>query len=87
MSGLVLAHGHQRRLVDDDVGGLEDRVGEQTVVDVIGLEPLLLLVGRRPLEPADRRDRHQQPGQLGVFRAMALDEQRAAIRIQAQRQQ
>ncbi|MGA7311496.1 MAG: hypothetical protein WBX05_21375, partial [Pseudolabrys sp.] len=49
---LVLAHRHQRRLVDDDVGGLQDRIGEQPVVDVVGLAPLLLLVRRRALEPA-----------------------------------
>ena len=34
---LVLADRHERRLVDDDVGGLQDRVGEQAVVDVVGL--------------------------------------------------
>ena len=66
---LVLADRHERRLVDDDVGGLQDRVGEQAVVDVVGLVALLLLVGRRPLQPADRRDRREQPGELGVPRA------------------
>ena len=37
VGGLVLADRDQRRLVDDDVGGLQDRVGEQPVVDVVGL--------------------------------------------------
>ena len=40
---LVLAHRDERRLVDDDVGGLEDRVGEQPVVDVVGLVALFSL--------------------------------------------
>ena len=68
MGRLVLADRHERRLVDDDVGGLQDRVGQQAVVDVIGLVLLLLLVRRRALEPADRRDRREQPGELGVLR-------------------
>ena len=37
VGGLVLADRHERRLVDDDVGGLQDRVREQAVVDVVGL--------------------------------------------------
>ena len=84
---LVLADRHQRRLVDDDVGRLQDRVGQQAVVDVVGLVGLLLLVGRRPLEPADRRDRRQQPGELGVLGPVALDEQRAAFGIEAEGEQ
>ena len=48
---------------------------------------LLLLVGRRPLQPADGRDRRQQPGELGVLRAMALDEQRAAVRVEPEGEQ
>ena len=48
---------------------------------------LLLLVGRRPLEPADRRDRREQPGELGVLRAVALDEQRAALRVEPEGEQ
>ena len=51
---LVLADRYPRCLVDDDVRGLQDRVGEQGVVDVVGLLELLLLVGRRAFEPAHR---------------------------------
>ena len=57
------------------------------MVDVVGLVELLLLVRRRPLEPAHRRDRRQQPHQLGVLRPVALDEQRAALGVEAERQQ
>ena len=84
---LVLADRHERRLVDDDVGGLQDRVGEQPVVDVVGLVALLLLVGRRPLEPAHRRHGREQPDELGVLGAVALDEQRAALGVEAQGEQ
>ena len=87
VGGLVLADRHERRLVDDDVGGLQDRIGEQAVVDVVGLAALLLLVRRRALEPAHRRDRREQPGQLGDLGTMALDEQRAAFRIEAEGQE
>ena len=48
---------------------------------------LLLLVRRGALEPADRRDRREQPGQLGHLGPVALDEQRAAVRIEAEGQQ
>ncbi len=84
---LVPPDRHERRLVDDDVGRLEDRVGQQPVVDVVGLELLLLLVGRRPLEPAHRGHRAQQPGQLGVLGPVALDEQRAVLGIEPEGQQ
>ena len=59
VGGLVPADRHERRLVDDDVGRLQDGVGQQAVVDVVGLLLDLLLVGRRPLQPADRRDRRR----------------------------
>ena len=85
--GLVLADRHQRRLVDDDVAGLQDRVRQQPVVDVVRLALLLLLVCRRPLQPADRRDRGEQPGELGVLGPVALDEQRAALGVEAEREE
>ena len=84
---LVLADRHERRLVDDDVGRLQDGVGEQAVVDVVGLLLALLLVGRRPLEPADRGHRGEQPGELGHLGPVTLDEQRAAVGIEAEREQ
>src|SRR6185369_1042498 len=82
VGGLVLADRDAVGAVDDDVGGLQDRVGEQRVVDVVGLLLLLLLVGRRPLDPADRRDGREQPGQLRVLGAVALDEERALRRVE-----
>ncbi len=57
------------------------------MVDVVGLLLALLLVRRRPFQPADRRDRREQPGELGDLRPVALDEQRAVIGIEAERQQ
>ncbi len=79
---LVLADRHSRCLVDHDVGGLEDRVVEQAhaVLDAL---LTLLLVGRRALDPADRHDRVEDPGQLGVLRMVGLADQGAAPRIEA----
>ena len=57
------------------------------MVDVVGLLDLLLLVGRRPLDPADRRHRAEQPGELGVLGAMALDEERALLRVEPEREE
>ena len=51
VGGLVLADRHKGRLVDHDVRGLQHRVGQESVVDVVRLELLLLLVGRRALRP------------------------------------
>ena len=79
--------GTRSALVDDDVGGLQDRVREQAVVDVVRLLLLLLLVGRRPLHPADGRYGREQPGELGVLGAVALDEERACVRIEPEGQE
>ena len=57
------------------------------MIEVVGLLGFLLLVGRCPLEPADRGHGAQQPGKLCVLGAMALDEQRAAVRIQPEGEQ
>ena len=87
MSRLIPPHWDERRLVDHDVGGLENRVREEPVVDVVGLLRLLFLVCRRSLEPAHRRHRAQEPGQLCVLRTVALDEERAPVGIQPEREQ
>ena len=84
---LVLAHRHVSGVVDGDVGGLEHRVGQQRVVDVIGLRPLLVLERGRPLDPGDRCHRRQQPHQLDVLRSVRLAEQHGTLGVQAQRQQ
>ena len=43
----------------------------------------LLLVRRHALEPGNRRDHLEQQIQLGVLRHLRLDEQRAALRVDA----
>ncbi len=84
MGSLVLAYGHERRLGQGDVRGLQDGVGEQAVIDVLGLVLALLLVCRSALEPADGRHGVEHPAQLGHFRPIRLDEDGAALRVQAE---
>ena len=87
MRRLVLPDRHERRLVDDDVRCLQDGVGQQPIVDVVGLLLPFLLVRWGPLEPADRCDRGQQPGELGVLRSVRLHKQGAVLGIQAKGEQ
>ena len=76
---LVLADGHQVGVVEQDVGRLKHRVGEEPV---LGGEPLLdlVLVAHALLQPAHRGHGGEQPGQLGRFRNIGLNEQRRPSR-------
>jgi hypothetical protein len=82
VSGLVLADRHVASFVDRDVGTLEDRIAEQRVVNVVRLSPSLLLERRCPLDPADRDDRAQEPGELGVLGPVRLPEQHRLLRVE-----
>ena len=82
---LILAHRHEVRVIDDDVGGLQQRVPEKSEVRQIAVRHLLdlFLVSRDALEPRDRRHHLQQQVQLRVLRHERLHEQRALLRIDA----
>jgi hypothetical protein len=82
---LVLAHGDQLRLVDEDVGRHQHGIGEQPVV---GRKPLghLILVGMGPLKQPQRRDARQDPRQLRHFGHVGLAEKHGLGRIKTQRQ-
>ena len=82
---LVLAHRHVRGLVDEDVGGLQERVAEEAVGREIAVLQLLhlVLVGRHALEPAERRAHRQQREQLGVLGQAALDEDGRVVGVDA----
>jgi hypothetical protein len=73
------------RLVDQDVGRLQQRVAEEAVGrEVAVLELLhLVLVGRHALEPAERRAHRQQREQLGVLGQAALDEDGRVVGVDA----
>ena len=64
------------------------RISEKTVrAQIFVLQILaLLLVAGHTFQPAQRRDHAEQQVQLGVLRHVRLDEQRAALGIEARRQ-
>jgi hypothetical protein len=80
---LVFADRHEVRVVDDDVGRLEQRIPEEPDARQIAIGELvdLLLVGGHALEPGNGRDHLQQQVQLGMFRHQRLDEERALFGI------
>ena len=80
---LVLADRHVGRLVDQDVGRHQHRVGEQADRRVLAVLAGLLLELGHPVEPAHLADAAQHPGELGVRRDVALHEQDRALRVDA----
>ncbi len=70
------------RIVEQDVGGLEHRVGEQTRIRA---EPAgnLVLVGNSALQQPYRCDAAQEPHQLRVLRHLRLAEKDAPVRVQS----
>ena len=79
---LVLTHRHLVGVVEEDVGGLQHRIGEEAGRDALLLLRLDLVL-RHALEPADRRDALQDPRRLGVRAHVALDEERGALGVDA----
>ena len=80
---LVLAHRHVGGLVDQDVGGLQHRVGvEADARALLVLAGLVLELGH-PVEPAEPGHALEDPGQLGVRRHRRLREDDRLGRIDA----
>ena len=82
---LVDAHRDAVGLVQDDVGGLQDRVAEEAVEGQLAIRDLLadLLVAGRALQPAHWRDHPEEEEELGVLLHLALDEERRPLRVDA----
>ena len=85
---LVLAHRHLIGLVQQDVGGLQDRVGEQADAGLVlpSLADLSLNWIIR-LGLAESGDAAEHPGQLGVLGHVGLHEHGAARGIEPAREQ
>ena len=79
---LVLAHRDLVGVVQQDVGGLECRIGEQPAGHEIRTIGLVLELGHAT-ELAERRGALHHPGALGVLGEVALDEKCAAFGIDA----
>src|SRR5712692_8955616 len=85
---LVLANRHEVGLVHDDVGSLQDRLPEKSVVtDVFFADVLaLLFVSRHALEPTERRHCRQDQVKLGVLGYHRLNEDGRTLCIESRYQ-
>lgn len=80
MLPLIIAHGHVRGLVEEDIGSHEYGVGQQAD-PVSALSLSLFLELRHPLEFAVRRDAFEEPVELRVPRHLALYEEGALVLV------
>ena len=64
---LILTHGNAVRLIEQDVGGHEHRVGQQANAGALFRLGRFLLELRHAVGPAHGRDAVEQPGKLGVL--------------------
>mmetsp|Transcript_13690 Transcript_13690/g.39635 ORF Transcript_13690/g.39635 Transcript_13690/m.39635 type:complete len:492 (-) Transcript_13690:32-1507(-) len=80
---LVLAHGYQVGLVQEDVCGHEHWIGEQSSAHLLSLLPALLLELDHTVEPANGRHAVQQPLELRMSRHMRLDKHSCPIWVDA----
>ena len=87
MLGLVLANGHQIRVINQNVGCHQNRVGEQTAVDVIRVLGALILELGHAGKFAKLGVAGQNPGKLAVGGNMALHKQHMLFRVNAHSQQ
>ena len=79
---LVLTHRDVVRVVEQDVGGLQDRVGEERDVGVLLAPPtdLVLELGH-PAGLAEARQTVEHPRELGVLHDLALAEERRPLDV------
>ena len=86
MLALVVADRDEVGLVEQDVAGHQDRIGEEPGRDEL-LPLALLLELRHPPELPVARHRREQPRRLGVRRHVALREDRRALRVEPGREE
>ena len=82
MLALVVADRHDVGLVEQDVARHQDGVGEEAGGDEV-LAFALLLELSHAAELSEPGDGREQPSRLGVRRHMALQEERRALRLEA----
>ena len=73
---LIVAYRNAVGAIDQDIGGLQQRIAKKAISRQILVRQLflLVLVGRYALQPAQRRHHRQQQMQFGVLRHLGLDE-------------
>ena len=82
---LIDANRDKVRLVQQDVGGHQHRVGEQAGVDVFRVLGAFVLELRHARQLSELRVARQYPGKLCVRAHMALDKQDGFFRIDTAR--
>ena len=80
---LVLSHRDEVRLVEQDVCGHQDRIGEQSRPDLFVVLPRLFLELNHFFQPSHGGDARQQPRHLRVGRDMTLHEHLGLGRVDA----
>ena len=80
---LVLADRHMRRLVDQDVGRHQVRIGVEPDRGVLAVLAGLLLELGHAVEPAQAGDAVEHPGELGMLGDLALVEDDVPLGIDA----
>ena len=79
---LVLADRHMGRLVREDVGRHQRRVGIKAERNLFGVLAGLVLELGHPVHPAEPCDAVEYPAQFGMGRDLALVEQDGFFRVQ-----
>ena len=83
---LVLTHWNNMGAIEQDIGGHQHRIGEQTVIDstgvTIGQLCDFVFVTMAPLQKAHGRHGGEQPRQFGVFRGIGLLPKDTTCRVQ-----
>ena len=89
MSLLVLAHGNELRLVEQNVRRHQDRIAEKAVCGqvLVGEIFLHLLVAGHALEPAERRNHAEIQWQFEMLLHLALHKDRRSLQDRARRQE
>lgn len=84
---LIYAHRNEISLVQQDVGGHQAGIGKQTGVDVVSVLLGFILKLRHAGKFAELCIAVENPGELGMFRHMALNEKDALFQIDTHGQQ
>ena len=84
---LVVANRHGVGLIEQDVGGHQRRIVVETGADRLAVVTRLGLELCHAVQPSNRRKAVEDPRELGVLGDLRLQEERAALRIDARGEQ
>ena len=76
---LVVADGHVRAAIGEDIGSHQHRIGIEPDGRILAILAGLLLELRHAVEPAEPRHAIEDPGELGMLGHLALIEENARL--------